>query len=238
MSTKANKVVNKRRLRWPIGGPARTSKTGGFTRTLTLALSSGGFRNLLAKKHSTTDSLDEGTKERRQKPSMLKLVCGFTLVEMMVASAIFTVVSVVAIGAVITVNNANRKAQAIRAVVDNLNFTMESMSRKLRVGSQYHCGTSDGTVGHENFTGVASDCLGGVSSMSYLSSGVTVRAVGETAAVDKRPRVVTYEFIPGASGANGKIITRQAPDGPSSFASLTIAWAIGCSECAFTDAAS
>ena len=70
---------------------------------------------------------------------------GFTLVELLVSSAIFTVVSIVAVGAVLTINAANRKTQAIRAVVDNLNFAMESMSRKLRTGSNYHCAISGDT---------------------------------------------------------------------------------------------
>ncbi len=59
--------------------------------------------------------------------------------EMLVASAIFTVVTIVAVGAILTVNDANRKTQAIRAIVDNLNFAMESMSRQLRTGTNYHC---------------------------------------------------------------------------------------------------
>jgi len=65
---------------------------------------------------------------------------GFTLVELLVSSAIFTVVSLVAVGAIITINDANRKTQAIRAIVDNLNYSLESMSRKLRTGSNYQCG--------------------------------------------------------------------------------------------------
>ena len=72
---------------------------------------------------------------------------GFTLVEVLVSTAIITVVMLVAIGAIITVQDANRKAQAIRALIDNLHGAVENMSRKIRTGNTYHCGFySHGTV--------------------------------------------------------------------------------------------
>lgn len=66
---------------------------------------------------------------------------GFTLVEMIVAVAIFTVVMVSSIGALMSMIDANRKAQALRTVMDNLNFSLENITRAMRVGVDYHCGT-------------------------------------------------------------------------------------------------
>ena len=67
---------------------------------------------------------------------------GFTLVEMIVAVSIFTVVMFVSVGALLAIADANRKANALRTVMDNLNFAMESMSRSIRTGKDYACGPS------------------------------------------------------------------------------------------------
>ncbi len=67
---------------------------------------------------------------------------GFTLVEMLVAVAIFMVVVTVAMTALMSVINANRKARAIQSVVSNVNFVIESISRDIRMGGDYYCGFS------------------------------------------------------------------------------------------------
>lgn len=64
---------------------------------------------------------------------------GFTLIEIIVALGLFAVVGVVAVGTIMRVVDANKKAQTLRLTVDNINFTLESMSRELRVGTSYHC---------------------------------------------------------------------------------------------------
>ncbi len=67
---------------------------------------------------------------------------GFTLVEMIVALGFFTVIILVVISVLASVSGANEKARTMRIVIDNLNFAVENMARTLRVGSQYHCGSS------------------------------------------------------------------------------------------------
>ncbi len=67
---------------------------------------------------------------------------GFTLVEVMVAVGLFTVIMTIGIGAIIGVNNTNRKTQTMRAVVDNLSFLMEDMARSMRLGDYFYCDTS------------------------------------------------------------------------------------------------
>ena len=66
-------------------------------------------------------------------------VKGFTLVEMMVAVAIFSLVMLVAIGAVLAIVGANKKAQSLTSVINNLNFAFEAMTRDLRTGMDYKC---------------------------------------------------------------------------------------------------
>lgn len=66
---------------------------------------------------------------------------GFTLIEMIVSLGIFSIVAVVALGALVKIISANHKAQALQAAFTNINFALEAMSRELRVGTSYHCET-------------------------------------------------------------------------------------------------
>ena len=64
---------------------------------------------------------------------------GFTLVELIVSLGLFIVVVFIGVGALLSVVDVNRKAQAMRTAMDNLNLTMEEMSRELRMGTEYYC---------------------------------------------------------------------------------------------------
>jgi prepilin-type N-terminal cleavage/methylation domain-containing protein len=65
---------------------------------------------------------------------------GFTLVEMLVSVAIFTTVMVIALGALLAMSESDRKAQTLKSVINNLNFSLDAMSRSIRTGTTYHCG--------------------------------------------------------------------------------------------------
>ena len=93
-----------------------------------------------------------------------KLKKGFTLVEMITAVAIFSMVMVIAMGSLLSVLNANKQNQAIQTAVNNLNLAMEMMSREIRVGSVYHCG-SDGAVAITD----PQNCSTGKDYLSFLS---------------------------------------------------------------------
>lgn len=77
---------------------------------------------------------------------MLKDPRGFTLVEMMVAVAIFAIVMTVALGALLSMSESDRKAQTLKSVINNLNFSLDSMSRSIRTGQYYHCDATQGTL--------------------------------------------------------------------------------------------
>jgi len=59
---------------------------------------------------------------------------GFSLVEMMVAIAIFMVVAVIAVAALLKIVDANRKSETLQDAVNNINFAMDSITREVRVG--------------------------------------------------------------------------------------------------------
>ena len=65
---------------------------------------------------------------------------GFTLVEMLIAVSLFIVIVTISIGAILSVFDANRRAQSSKTVVDNLNLSIEDMARTVRFGKNYRCG--------------------------------------------------------------------------------------------------
>lgn len=66
---------------------------------------------------------------------------GFTLIELMIATVIFMMIMITAIGALVSTSNASKKSKALRSAMDNVNYAMDSMSRNLRLGSNYYCGS-------------------------------------------------------------------------------------------------
>lgn len=67
---------------------------------------------------------------------------GFTLIEMMVAVALFAIVMLIAGATLFSLVYANRKAEALQSVVNNLNISLDEMVRNMREGSNYRCGSS------------------------------------------------------------------------------------------------
>ena len=67
---------------------------------------------------------------------------GFTLIELMVSVTIFIVVMVIALGSLLSISEAERKAETLKTVMNNLNFGLESMARSIRIGTYYHCGST------------------------------------------------------------------------------------------------
>ena len=76
---------------------------------------------------------------------------GFTLIELMVAVSIFTIVTVFALTALMRLADANDRAQALLTALNNLDFAMDHMSRTIRVGRFWSCEPScDAVFGTDN----------------------------------------------------------------------------------------
>ncbi len=65
---------------------------------------------------------------------------GFTLIEMIVALAVFSVIVTISIGALLTLIATNQQLQAEQSVMTNLSFALDSMTREIRTGTRYFCG--------------------------------------------------------------------------------------------------
>ena len=83
---------------------------------------------------------------------------GFTLIEIMVATALFAIVMMVGVGALLALVESNKRAQAINAVMNNVNAAMETMTRTVVVGRTYHCEATATPVPSPNTLATAQDC--------------------------------------------------------------------------------
>ena len=64
---------------------------------------------------------------------------GFSLIEMLVSVGLFSVVMLIATSSLLALVDANRKAQALQSVMNNLNTAVDGMVRSLRMGTTFHC---------------------------------------------------------------------------------------------------
>lgn len=89
---------------------------------------------------------------------------GFTLIEVLVSVAIFSFVMVIALGSLLAISTSDRKAESLKAVINNLSFSLDSMSRSVRTGYDWGCNTVAGT-----------DCASpGANEIVFTSSGNVV----------------------------------------------------------------
>ncbi len=90
---------------------------------------------------------------------------GFTLIELMTAVSIFLVIMTISMTSILGVFDAERKSSSLRAVMGNLNFAIEAMSKEVRFGRNYNCG-STGDLS------IPRNCLppAGGTQLNYLSS--------------------------------------------------------------------
>ena len=91
---------------------------------------------------------------------------GFTLVELIVSIGLFSIVMLISVGALLALTGANRKAQALQSVMNNLNIALDGMVRSIRMGSDYN-GSSNCTSN----SGGPKDCTGGTTVFSFEPFG-------------------------------------------------------------------
>ncbi|OGF93944.1 hypothetical protein A2Y47_00225 [Candidatus Giovannonibacteria bacterium RIFCSPLOWO2_12_43_8] len=75
---------------------------------------------------------------------------GFTLLEMLIALAIFTIAVFIAVSTLFSITNVQKKIIAKQSAEDNLRFAFESMAKEIRTGKIFHCGTSGTLTSPQN----------------------------------------------------------------------------------------
>lgn len=64
---------------------------------------------------------------------------GYTIIETMIAIALFSIIVVMGMSALLNANVLYNKSKNMRSIMDSLSFTMDDISRNLRTGSNYYC---------------------------------------------------------------------------------------------------
>jgi prepilin-type N-terminal cleavage/methylation domain-containing protein len=103
---------------------------------------------------------------------------GFSLVEMMVSVSLFAVIMLVAVGALLSLVDANRKARTLESVMNNLNISLDSMVRSARMGTFYVCNATSPSVSYES---AGADCPLGEDLFSFAPYGSDASQYNERA---------------------------------------------------------
>lgn len=69
---------------------------------------------------------------------------GFSLVELIVSVAIFSIIMLAVMSAYFNLIALDRQARAVNVVVDNLSFAVEAMTRGIRTGTEFQCVATGG----------------------------------------------------------------------------------------------
>lgn len=64
---------------------------------------------------------------------------GFSLIEMIVSLALFSIVVTITVGALLVLIASNQRFQNEQSVMTNLSFALDSMTREIRTGTNYFC---------------------------------------------------------------------------------------------------
>lgn len=89
---------------------------------------------------------------------------GFTLIELMVATSLFIVIMISALGSLLMLINESRNGRANRIAMDNVNFAIESIARSIRMGSNYYCGS----IGNLSDVNSSLGCENGENIISFV----------------------------------------------------------------------
>jgi prepilin-type N-terminal cleavage/methylation domain-containing protein len=88
---------------------------------------------------------------------------GYTLIELMVSIAIFSVVMLLVTGAYLTLISLDQRARAQNDIVNSMSFAVDSVGRSLRTGSGYICGGTNVGASEDG----QGNCPDGDSQMSF-----------------------------------------------------------------------
>lgn len=120
---------------------------------------------------------------------------GFTLVEILVSLSIFSIVLISTIGAFLKMTDVNKKIESVRNAMDNANLAMETMTRNLRLGTNYACSNTAFGQGEP----APQDCVTG---------GTIIAFEGQRGTVGDATDQIYYQLNPNWDGQNHGRIER------------------------------
>ncbi len=143
---------------------------------------------------------------------------GFTLIEMIVSLALFSVVITTSVGALLALLAANQQLQGQQGVMTNLAFALDSMTREIRTGYNYHCLTGDDldTSPHEAIGPNTQDCAD-PRPAGDSQRGVSFYEGGRSITSDTANRIMYY-----FDSVEKKIMRRVGDNPPQSIVSSAL----------------
>ena len=95
---------------------------------------------------------------------------GYTLIELLVALGLFAIVMLTATAAYLSFINYNRIAQTSSAVINSLSFTIDTMAREIRTGTEFTCLGACSLSGVNRLTFLSADGC----TVTYRQSGASI----------------------------------------------------------------
>jgi prepilin-type N-terminal cleavage/methylation domain-containing protein len=106
---------------------------------------------------------------------------GYTLVELVIAVGLFSVVMLLATGAYLMMIGINQQTQGVATGINSLSFALETMTRNIRTGGSYSCGIALDL----------GDCSSGETSFSFKNeNGATITYSLTSSAIQQRIETV------------------------------------------------
>jgi len=140
---------------------------------------------------------------------------GYTLIETMIAVALFIIVVTAGMGALLNANLLYNKSKDMRSILDSLSFAMDDMSRNLRTGYNYYCiaGSSNSSYASMPLTALSPSTLTPLSLSGQNCWGIAFKPSGPSSVPQW-----AYEIVTPNSG-NPYLI--KTTDGGNTWAQLT-----------------
>lgn len=135
---------------------------------------------------------------------------GFSLVELMVSLAIFSIVMTTAIGTLVVMIDANAKSQALYSAMTNLSFALDSITRHIRTGNTYHCASWNDQSIDDYLDGsnvISHDCAGGHTAIAFTRNIDGKRIGYRLNGAGIEQRIESGSWIPITSGAQQSGLT-------------------------------
>ena len=101
-------------------------------------------------------------------------IAGFTLIEMLVALSLFTIVVTIAVGAFLSLIGASKGVQSEQSVMTTLTFVLDSMTREIRTGNNYYCDDYNTLRTSTLSTSTIRDCSSGDNGLSFVEAGSSI----------------------------------------------------------------
>ena len=101
---------------------------------------------------------------------------GFTLIEMLVSLALFTIIATTSVGTLLVIIGGNAQSVAEQSAMNNLSFALDSMTREIRTGTEYYCGTVSQVSGASVVTSnsITQNCATGADGISFREAGTSI----------------------------------------------------------------